>query len=338
MPRRPRGGWLRGAWIAVTALAGCVACGSVGDPRPPLLHLPLPVQDLAAHQVDGTVEVEWTWPFETTEGFAVSPTGSFILWAVDVPGFERTLSPETIDTYRREITTLEAGELADSRPGGHIVVRLPLEEWQLGQATVLTVTAFNAARRHAGYSNQAPLHPLQPPAPVNWDRLEIQEDGVHLEWAAAAHAEEYSIERAVDGSPFRQLGRIALRSFLDRGVEWGRSYSYRIRGQRLSKAGWIGGALSPVRTAEARDTFPPSAPTGLRALRSGGAVELSWLPSPEEDVAGYTVVRNGEALPGLLQGTTFTDRSPPPDTVPVYTVRAVDHRGNESEDGEAAHP
>ena len=316
------------AWAALLA-----SCGSVGDPLPPLVDLPQPVGDLEARQVAHEVEVTWSWPQNTTEGMIARQVSGFTLWAVDVPGFGNALSAQTIDEYRRELETVGAAKLANLGPGDRIAVSLPLSAWALGQETILVMTATNRAGRSAGYSNQVPIQPLEPPERAVWQRHVVQSAGVALAWLPAERAQEYAIDRATgeDGA-YAQLGRLAATAFLDRTVGWGQTYRYRLRPLRRSKGGWIEGAVSDAISITPRDTFPPTPPVGLRAVRTASAVELSWLASPEHDVAGYRVYRDGRAVSEIIADTTYSDPEASAEAH-EFAVSALDESGNESAPG-----
>ncbi|HZD78996.1 MAG TPA: hypothetical protein VE646_02995 [Actinomycetota bacterium] len=82
---------------------------------------------------------------------------------------------------------------------------------------------------------------------------------------------------------------------------------------------------------------PPGAPTGLTATLSTAAVELSWDPNPEPDLAGYEVYRSGSAtgpytkLNGsLLTTPAYADPAAPVGATSYYQVVAVDAAGNPS--------
>jgi hypothetical protein len=85
-----------------------------------------------------------------------------------------------------------------------------------------------------------------------------------------------------------------------------------------------------------KDTFPPSAPTGVTAVAGGGAISLIWNASTSSDVAGYLVLR--AVAPATtpvpvtaspIPDTTFSDTVPAGVRV-VYAVQAVDTAGNVS--------
>ena len=80
-----------------------------------------------------------------------------------------------------------------------------------------------------------------------------------------------------------------------------------------------------------KDTFPPSSPTGLIAVGTGGGINLVWDASPQADVVGYVVLR-GDAPGATLERltpepvveTAFRDTTVEADQRYVYAVQAVD--------------
>jgi hypothetical protein len=138
---------------------------------------------------------------------------------------------------------------------------------------------------------------------------------------------------------------------LDRTVQMGQNYRYtahRVRTITLDGHSLeIRSPLSPPVTLLARDTFPPSAPTGLAAVPSGDtpanrSIDLSWEPDTESDLAGYIVYRQSVAADGTPEGP-ISRLTPTPVDAPAfsdqtaqlghryaYHVTAVDTVGNES--------
>src|SRR5699024_7490142 len=93
------------------------------------------------------------------------------------------------------------------------------------------------------------------------------------------------------------------------------------------------------------DTTEPAAPTGLKATAGDAAIDLTWEPNDEEDVAGYNVYRaesddvstDGAPLNDeLLADPEFTDDTAEPGTEYFYVVTAVDKAGNKSDPSDAA--
>ncbi len=64
------------AAAAIALLTGLLAgCGYVGDPLPPALNIPKPVEDLRVVQVGDKLLVDFTIPLQTTEGLPVRDLG-----------------------------------------------------------------------------------------------------------------------------------------------------------------------------------------------------------------------------------------------------------------------
>jgi hypothetical protein len=92
---------------------------------------------------------------------------------------------------------------------------------------------------------------------------------------------------------------------LDTSIRFGETYEYRAqRVARVTVGGStleLAGPLSLPLRIDAVNVFPPSAPKGLAAVAtagengSGPAIDLSWLPGIEADLAGYIVYRRDSA-------------------------------------------
>lgn len=111
---------------------------------------------------------------------------------------------------------------------------------------------------------------------------------------------------------------------------------------------------TPAVTATLRDSFPPAAPAGLLAAdgsRSAQgsspprpAVDLSWQPGGEPDLAGYLVERSESGRPGgateeehwrqltalPIIAPAYQDRAVKPGLSYRYRILAVDNMGNRS--------
>jgi hypothetical protein len=165
-----------------------------------------------------------------------------------------------------------------------------------------------------------------------------------------------------------RMGEAGPMSFLDSTFEWEKTYAYRIN--VLSIARWrppecpptqsdvtafpdciseamIEGVDSPEVHVVTHDVFPPAVPVGLQAVASGEGqkpfVDLIWAPVTNADLAGYNVYRhdaNGGAAVKLnlelVKAPAYRDSAVAAGTIYVYSVSAVDLRGNESAKSEEA--
>jgi hypothetical protein len=93
---------------------------------------------------------------------------------------------------------------------------------------------------------------------------------------------------------------------------------------------------APVACIELIDKFAPSAPTGLAAVGSTGAINLIWTANSEPDMGGYIVLRSegGDRHVALteepVKQATFRDDTVKAGVRYSYVVVAVDTTGNRS--------
>ena len=352
-------------WAALAAgLTSALAlsgCGTPGAPQPPSLNLPVPVSDLAANRAGNQVTLTWTMPKKNTDklllkgNIAVRVCRKEGAGACDPAAVELSFAPGADGAFT---DTLPAA-LAAGAPR-------PLSYF---------VELRNHNGRSAGLSNAAVVLAGEAPAPVANLTAEVRKAGVVLRWAKPeSAAEESSAIRlrrklltppaakphegllAPQPEPVDQNllvdscateGRNGSCRALDKEIRFGQIYEY--RAQRVARVTLDGktlelaGELSfPVRV-EALDIFPPAVPTNLAAVATAGengaetAIDLSWQPVADPDLAGYAVYRReGEAAwqrispAEPLVPPAFHDAQVQPGHTYRYAVSAIGQNGHES--------
>jgi fibronectin type 3 domain-containing protein len=87
------------------------------------------------------------------------------------------------------------------------------------------------------------------------------------------------------------------------------------------------------------DVFPPAVPQGLVAVADSvaGAIDLSWIPNSDSDLAAYRVYRRdvqgslpAQRVASVGVETSFRDTAAQPEHTYAYSVSAIDQSGNES--------
>ena len=129
---------------------------------------------------------------------------------------------------------------------------------------------------------------------------------------------------------------------LDPDAAFDQRYSYRIsRASTVTVVGKsinIEGPSSAEIIVDTKDVFPPAVPSGLAAVAAPdeGAIDLSWAPNTEPDLAGYAVYRSEAGEPTrispsvALDTPTFRDSTAQPGHEYAYSVTAIDRDGNQS--------
>ena len=349
------------AGFAALLFAGC---GMPGAPLPPSLNLPVPVTDLSAVRTGPQVALAWTMPTKTTDKVLLKGN-------IAVRICRNQTSPSTCSIA----ATLEFAPGA----GATFTDALP-PELASGPARVLiySVELVNRKDRSAGLSNSAQILAGEAPPAIEDLTAEMRRKGVFLHWSPApsesspvavrlvrrllsppvkkadqgplAQPDE-PLEQALFVEPAPHSNR-APRTCIDTNIRFGETYEY--RAQRVARITVgsstleLAGPLSPPLRIEAINVFPPSTPKGLEAVAtagengSGPAIDLSWLPGAEADLAGYIVYRRESGAVATnatwkrispaqpVIGPGFHDANVLPGRTYIYAVTAIDQGGRES--------
>ena len=231
------------------------------------------------------------------------------------------------------------------------------------------IEVLNASGRGAGLSNQVKVSLVRTlPRRAN-SRHALLAQGVVLTWAnepqatgvsaitsAAVHY-VYRVYRRQLGNPDEILaGQIAAGSepiltLTDSDIDWGKTYEYRaetltVIARENKPELQVDGDDTPEIKVFADDVFPPAVPAGLQAVASGPGqktfVDLVWAPVTDVDLGGYNVYRHEEgAVPVKVNAApvktpAYRDASVVSGKSYLYSVSAVDVRGNESARSEEA--
>lgn len=345
--------------FALVAFSVCLlwSCAQTGPPLPPSLELPKPPSDLRASRKGNVVTLTWSEPVRSTDRQSIRYLGPTRVC--------RSLGSEMTTCPAPVIEIAPAGSRPTSSSGFTEPKRLvyadtlppELEQQNPAGDVVYAVEVLNRDGRNAGLSNRVRV-PAAPTlsAPSNF-AADLTGDGVSLTWTSIGESTDsaeirhrYRIYRHDDSSGKDMvigetpLGVAGLAHFLDSSFEWEKSYTYRITLLTIVTRGTseaqIEGDDSGSLRVLAHDVFPPAVPSGLQAVYSGEGqkpfVDLIWSPVTNLDLAGYHVYRR-ESLGSarsldsdLVKSPSYRDHSVEPGRTYVYSVSAVDMRGNES--------
>jgi hypothetical protein len=223
----------------------------------------------------------------------------------------------------------------------------------------------------AGPSNSAWSASGAAPSAAGAFTAAIHADGVLLQWQPTGDASTViRIERTrVDklgtmqkqssallrkgaATPAQQLLEVAYAPQHDPGHAYDKDAAfdqeYRYTAQRIQTLTLSGHKIevaseaSSVAALNTRDIFPPAVPTGLVTVASPEehAIDLSWSPNPENDLAGYVVYRHEAGSAGVptrispaqpIPGPAFRDSTAAPGKHYAYSVSAIDQDKNESQ-------
>jgi hypothetical protein len=305
------------------AACGCLAgCGYPGDPLPPALNRPNNVRDLAAVERGDRIIVHFTVPQRTTENLPVKGTPDLELRFGAVPAGNLDLP-----LWERNSERVPAGAIHVTASAAS--AEIPAQNLY-GKTVVLGVRAHGPGGRDIGWSNFEVVA-VVPALPVP-EGVEPKNapDAVRLEWHATAP--EFRIYRkGPEDTEFDVAGTSPQPFFLDSGIEFGKTYRYRVQSiEKTANAKYAESEISGEITFRPEDKFPPAVPSGLTAIPGTKTIELVWERNAEKDFAGYRIYRDGQKVAEGQSAPAFSDRDVKPGTRYRYQVSAVDTAGNES--------
>ena len=341
------------ALLTILVAVSGMGCGSPGAPAPPSLNLPTPVLNLSAVHIGQSVHLVWTMPTHTTDRIALQ-------------------HPVKVQVCRgvEKSPCANVGSLS-LEPGkeGAYTDELPADLVQ-GPDRLLRYEVFlnNHAGKSAGPSNVAySAAGVSPPA-VTGLTGQVRGDGVLLSWQPIAEPGRlvfFRIERLqldvpspqeTPKSPLAPAVPAASQTLVVHGKDGGDpghaidasalfNQRYRYSLERVATVAVSGqsvelqGLPSETIVVVTTDVFPPRFPRGWWRwpMRRAGAIDLSWSPDSDSDLAAYHVYRrdvHGDSLAQRIASvgveTSYRDAGAQPEHTYAYSLSAVDESGNES--------
>ena len=330
-----------------------VGCGAPAAPQPPSLNLPAPVENLSAVRIGDSVHLAWTMPTRTTDHLSLRhPVTAQICRGVD----------------SGPCTTTGTVSLAPGSGATYTDV-LPSELRQKPDRLLRYEVALpNHAGKSAGPSNPAYSAAGNSPAAVTGLTGQMRQDGVLLSWKPVPDPGRsilFRIERLqltvpapqeVRSSPLAPSPPSPTQTLvvhgrdgedpghaIDTSALFNQRYRYVVeRVPSLDLSGRpveVQGLPSEAIEVTTTDVFPPAVPQGLVAVAdsAAGAIDLSWTPDSDGDLAAYRVYRRdvqgglpAQRVAAVGVETSFRDTAVQPEHAYAYSVAAVDHSGNES--------
>lgn len=339
--------------LAILLAGFTIGCGAPAAPEPPSLNLPTPVLNLSAVRIGNSVRLAWTMPTRTTDHVALQ-------------------QPVTVQVCR----ALEKGPCVNLAsllfpPGGAGAYTddLPADLAQDPDRLMrYEIFLRNHAGKSAGPSNAAYSAAGPNPPAVTGLTGQMRGDGVLLSWQPAAEPGRsvfFRIERLqltvaapqeVPRSPLAPAVPAADQTLVVHGKDgedpghaidasalFNQRYRYvleRVATRVLSgQTVEVQGLPSEAIVVATADVFPPAVPQGLVAVAdaAAGAIDLSWLPDSDSDLAAYQLYRRdlhgdlpAQRIASVGVETSYRDAGAQPEHTYAYSVSAVDQNGNES--------
>jgi hypothetical protein len=350
--------------------------GMPAAPQPPSLKLPEQVKDLTASRIGDEVHLHWTMPKRTTdkvklegdqrvhvcrklENGPCESAGDVLRqpekpaeFTDDLPAVLASGSPKLL-TYVIELQnharktvgpSNSAYTAAGSAPAAvtgfaaEVVREGIVLRWNQGTAAMVEVMRLNRTLLTKPEVTGSPSTSAAEKTPTG---KTPQSAG-----APAPEFQRLEVDLPVAGAASAGSSSVDAGKTLDRDAAFDNSYRYVAeRVAKLTVGGHvlelIGVPSDPI-TVDVRDVFAPHTPVDLAAVPDSDAhaIDLSWSPNAEADLAGYVVYRRDASAgmqpvrispPGATSvAPSFRDVNAQVGQRYAYSVSAVDRDGNES--------
>lgn len=316
------------AAFAVLSLA-LSGCGYVGDPKPPALDIPLPVQDLRGVQRGANIVLAFTPNPRTTDDILLK---SFA--AIDLRAGENLQGGFELNRWAEAARKIPVTDLSITPHE----LTIPVDGFA-GKEIILAVRTTGPKGRSSAWSNLVTLRIVPTLAVPSGLMVVGTAKGVYLEWKDehTSPGTEWRVWRLADGEKEPSvLGNAGGPSWLDSTTEYGKTYSYTLQQVlRIHEKEDAESEVSPTVALKYEDKFAPAVPTGLTAVAGIQSVDLNWDRSQETDLKSYIVFRaQGDAalakIAELGTSPNFNDSKVESGKKYRYAVAAVDELGNAS--------
>lgn len=336
---------LIGALLLSAIIAVLSGCGYKTDPVPPQSVVPLPINDLRFSLDENGATLTWSYPIKTLDGQDIAEITSFELFRAELPLDDFCAGCPIPYTGPLEIpggvTSKEARQRAR-----HVSGLL-----RSGNKYFFKVRSRTSWWATSGDSNIVSFVYYTPSAAPQNLRGSGTNGRISLQWSAVSTLIDgktadlpvsYRVLKSGDGKSF-QVVADALKntSFIDRDVEIGDTYFYRVQSDLIFDSEVIEGRSTAAVQVEVVDTFPPEMVSGVRVVATDKSIRVFWSRVEADDLAGYKIYRRSAkeadfTLVGEVEArqTIFIDENYPQDTKLYYAISAVDEDGNEGQRSE----
>jgi predicted small lipoprotein YifL len=327
------------ALILIMTLVLVSGCGRKTPPVPPQAVIAAAVTDLRCQLDDRAITLTWTYPRLSVNNVRIDSIRNFVVYKARIPAADYCQGCPVLYDHEFEV---DARKL---KPGNQVTFHDKMLE--VGYHYVYMVQASSGWRILSKDSNRIDFvhrQALLPPADL---QVGISDSSLSLSWSPVRHRTDgtpvtglqYQVYRSLDNKSFSPKGLpVGGLSVTDPSVTNSHTYFYQVRAVQAEQGIMALSRASKTAIGMPLDMTPPAPPSQLSIVGLLEGVQLHWQGSPDADVGGYYIYRQGSegawqriatAGTGAITYTDFTDQAA---GVFSYRVTAFDRgvRRNES--------
>jgi predicted small lipoprotein YifL len=312
---------------------------------------PPAVTGLKLRQVGNQIELQWKFPALLSD--RKTPLLPEQIRGVAVYHLAKPFNPETFMKKSELLARPKAGEI-QLRGDGSSAFAVQFKVKMLQDKEHAFALTYQYGRSHSALSAIEKITTRIPPEPVRdlnctregkvvvlkWNRPQADSEGQPLQALAGYRVYRRIVMEGKVPEAFEAISEKVVKGeyYEDHDTGADGEYEYQVS-SLLSER--IESAPSAVFRIRIQDTFPPDVPANLVAFSAKDHVFLTWEAVRDRDLAHYSVYRRSakeddfKLLDATVTDNFYRDRQVVKGQMYVYTVVAVDRKGNESEPSRA---
>lgn len=335
------------AWIMLLA-----CCGKKGPLVLEPEKLPTAVVGLKLKQVGSQIELSWKFPALLSDN--KTPLQTAQIRGVAIFNMSKPFIPGTFEKKSELLARPKTNELSNLGDGT-FVYALPIKSKLLKDKEHSFALAYQVGRTRSVLCEVQKIMTHIPPEPVhdlkagregkvvtlNWSRPQVDSEGQPLP-AIIGYRIYRRIQQGKSPGKFIPINTNAVTGEYYEDHDTGADGEYEYQISSLL-AELIESAPSNMVKMHILDTFPPEVPANLVAFTAKDHVFLTWEAVLDNDLDHYVIYRKSskdedfKILAAAETQNFYRDRQVAKGETYIYTVVAVDKKGNESEPSHPVH-
>jgi predicted small lipoprotein YifL len=329
---------------------GFFFCGKKGPLVLEPEKIPLAVTGLKLRQVGTQIELQWKFPSLLSD--KKTPLQPAQIRGVAIYHLAKPFSPEAFQKKSELLARPKASEL-QHRSDGASAYALQFKAKLLKDKEHSFALTYQYGRSHSALSAIEKITTRIPPEPVRdlkstregkvvvlkWSRPQADSEGQPLQ-ALAGYRVYRRIQQGKNPDAFEAINEKVVKGeyYEDHDTGADGDYEYQVSSLLNER---IESAPSAVTGIKIQDTFPPDIPANLVAFTAKDHVFLTWEAVRDRDLGHYNVYRRSakdedfKLLDAAVTDNFYRDRQVVKGQLYIYTIVAVDKKGNESEPSHA---
>lgn len=318
-----------------------ISCGKKGPLKLEPRNLPVKIMDLQIQQIGNNIKLIWNYP--TLLSDKKSRMERKKVSKIRIYYASKQLPPKK---FKKKSTLLMKLDHKKITTGNNMFsISIPFKTKNLDRKLHAFAIKYTFEKKKSPLSIIATIQTVIPSKPITDLTIKKENKVVKLKWTRPAlnlsnkpiqYITGYRVYKRIQKGPFLLANKESVLQEFYEDMDTGKDgeYFYRVSAV-MSKE--IEGEVSNTVSVKVKDIFPPDPPANLIGFKTEDHIFLTWNPVEDKDLAFYKVFRKSDPeadfklIADQLNQNFYKDTGVKQGNIYIYTVSAVDRKGNESQ-------